>query len=134
METYYLERIEFMAGEIAGPATIELRGDDGSGCPSGPLLASGSFDQVVTLGWQGADLTPAVYMEAGQTYHINYIVVVNSPSSFALTGDVIPHCWSWDCISWDGPSSSFYWMAKFFGTYESTPVETSTWGRVKSLC
>jgi hypothetical protein len=131
--TYYLERVEFMAGEIAGPATIEIRAHDGSGCPSGELLASGSFDQVVELGWQGADLDVPVYVEAGMTYHINYVVVVDSPSSFAVSGDIYPHCWSWDCVTWEGPSTSFYWMAKFFGTEDPSAEETTTWGLIKAL-
>ncbi|MFB3907348.1 MAG: DUF4082 domain-containing protein [Candidatus Eisenbacteria bacterium] len=132
-QSYYLERVEFMAGEIAGPASVEIREDDGSGCPTGAILASGEFQQVEAIGWQGVDLAPAVYVQAGQTYHINYRVVVESVSSFALYGDIIPHCWSWDCSLWEGPGMSFYWMAKFFGSHEPTAVDQSTWGKVKHM-
>ena len=131
--TYILERIEFMAGEIAGTAVIEVCADDGSGCPTGAVLGSGSFQQEVTLGWQGADIAPPVPISQGQTYHINYRVVIDSPSSFALGGDLIPHCWSWDCSFWEGPAASFYWMAKFFGSEVPSAVEQSTWARIKAL-
>jgi hypothetical protein len=132
-QTYYLHRIEFMQGEVAGTAVIEVYADDAGECPGGTLLASGSYEQVEALGWQGADLSPQVYIQAGQTYHINLHVVQGGPSSFAMSGVVIPHCWSWDCAVWEGPGSSFYWMAKFYGSYEPSPVEGSSWGKVKAL-
>jgi hypothetical protein len=132
-QTYYLQRIEFMQGEVAGTAMIEVYADDAGGCPGGTLLTSGSYEQVEALGWQGADLDPDIYIEAGQTYHVNLHVVQGGPSSFAVGGDIIPHCWSWDCVNWEGPSSSFYWMARFFGSYDPTPVETTSWGKVKAL-
>lgn len=132
-QSYYLHRIEFMQGTVAGTAVIEVHADDAGDCPGGTLLTSGSYEQVETLGWQGADLDPHIYVEAGQTYHIEFQIVQGGPSSFATAGDIIPHCWSWDCVSWEGPSSTFYWMARFFGSYDPSPVEDSSWGRVKSL-
>jgi hypothetical protein len=131
--TYILERIEFMAGFMAGTAVIELRGDDGSGCPTGPVLASGSFEQVETIEWQGADLVPPVDVEAGRTYHINYRVITDGVSSIALTGDLVPHCWAEDCVEWEGPETMFYWMAKFYGSHPPTPSQRSSWGKVKSI-
>lgn len=131
-QTYYLERIEFMQGEVAGTAVIEVHAHDAGDCPGGTLLTSGSYEQVATLGWQGADLDPPILVEAGETYHINFRVVLGGPSSFAIGGDIIPHCWSYGCAFWEGPASSFFWMAKFFGTYEPTPVQELTWARVKS--
>ena len=131
--TYWLDRIEFMAGVLPGTAVIEVRADDGSGCPTGPILSSGSFEQVVEVGWQGADLSPCVLIEEGVTYCIKYKVVVDSPSSFATGGVIIPHCWSWDCYYWEGPASSFFWMAKFFGGDMPSAADESTWGSVKVL-
>ena len=130
--TYTLERIEVMAGEITGTVTIEIRADDGSGCPTGEVLTSGSFEQVTELGWQGCDMEPPVLIDGGVTYYMMLMPVVDSPASFAAEGVIIPHCWSWDCSVWEGPSESFYWMAKFFG---SPPVadENTSWTRVKAL-
>lgn len=132
-QTYYLHRIEFMQGEVAGTGVIEVHAHDAGGCPGGTLLASGSYEQVEALGWQGADLSPQIYIQAGETYHINLHVVPGGPSSFAVSGEIIPHCWSEDCVNWSGPAESFYWMARFYGSYEPTPVEGSSWGRVKAL-
>jgi hypothetical protein len=132
-QTYYLHRIEFMQGEVAGTGFIEFQADDAGGCPGGTLLASGSYEQVEALGWQGADLSPHFHVQAGETYHISLQVVQGGPSSFATGGDIIPHCWSWDCVTWEGPSSSFYWMVRFYGSYVPTPVEGSSWGMIKAL-
>jgi hypothetical protein len=129
--TYTLERIELMAGGLTGTVTIEIRADDGSGCPTGEVLSSGSFEQAAELGWQGCDMEPVV-LNGGMVYHMLLMPVVDSVCSFAIEGVFIPHCWSWDCSVWEGPSESFNWMAKFFG---SPPVadENTSWTRVKAL-
>ena len=130
---YWLGRVEFMAGGLAGTTTIEIHADDGSGYPTGPLLASGSFHQYIHQHWQGVDLDPCVFVEQGTTYYIKYVVLVSSYCSVAQDGYVVPHSWAHDCSDWIGPCHSSPWMARFFGGFLPSASETSTWSSVKTL-
>jgi hypothetical protein len=132
-QSYWLDRIEFMAGEVAGTAVIELHAEDGSGFPTGELLSIGSYEQSATLGWQGADMVPCVSLVPGVTYYINWRPVIGGPSSFATGGVVIPNSWAFDCVTWEGPGASHYWMVKFFGGTAPSGTEASTWSCVKAL-
>jgi hypothetical protein len=132
--TYCLHRMEFYAGGLGGQVMLEIRANDGSGLPNGPILGSVTYNEVETQGWQGANLTTPVTMTAGTLYYIRYYVVVGANCAFATGGTLIPHFWSWDGgASWEGPASSFYWMARFYGDPGATPVFPDTWSTVKAL-
>jgi hypothetical protein len=130
---YWLDRVEFIAGEGTGTVSIEIRADDGSGYPTGPVLASGSYEQVDTMSWQGADLSPCVFVEQGVTYWVVLQPIVGSRTSTADMGTAITHLWSGDCVTWEGPTTSLYWMAKFFGGLQPSATDLGTWGAVKAL-
>lgn len=130
--TYMLERVEFIAGEVAGTATFEIRDDDGSGCASGPVLGTGSFEQVVEVDWQGSDLDQPLLVEEGRVYFINLMPVLDSQASLSFVGTPIPHCASENCEVWEGPMTVFSWMVKFYGT-TVVATESNTWTTVKSL-
>jgi len=132
--TYILNRIEWYAGGLAGQVTMEIRADDGTGLPNGPILSSVTYNESADQAWQGQNLGSPVVLTAGTLYYIRYYVVVNANCSFAATGTIIPHYWSFDGGStWDGPAPSFYWMARFYGDTSVTPVYEDTWSSVKSL-
>ena len=130
--SYALERIEFHAGGIGGPVTVSLLEDDGSGEPTGAVLGTVSYEESATHGWQGDNLVPPVSVTAGTLYYIEYQVVVDADASTAASGVLIPHLWSYGCVAWDGPGNGERWMVRFYGEPQS-PVETSGWGRIKSL-
>lgn len=132
-QTYLLERIEFYAGGLAGTTTVQVREDEGTNHATGPILGEVTYNQAAPMAWQGENLDPPVMVTEGVAVYIKKYVVVDSNCSMALGGTIIPHGWSWDCISWEGPSSSFYWMARFYGTDDPTPAEASSWGRIKGL-
>jgi hypothetical protein len=129
-----------MAGGATGTAGIELRADNGSGLPTGPVLGSGTFQMVDQVGWQGAELDTPVPVIAGQTYYIVYQPVLGSYASLAdpddaplgVTPEAIPHYFSPNCSNWDGPYTVFCWMARF-GQGQGVAVESMTWGTAKLL-
>lgn len=129
-QDYVLERIEWFAGNIGGTVTTSVR----EGSLNGLTLGSVTYQEVPPQQWQGADLVPYVPVTAGESYFIVYQVVVGAATSAASSGTVISH-WhdpSGACSSWSGPWSSIAWRARFYGTI-GIPVETGTWGTVKSL-
>ncbi|MBM3316700.1 MAG: hypothetical protein FJY75_02500 [Candidatus Eisenbacteria bacterium] len=132
--SYTLERMEFFAGGLGGQVTIEIRANDGTGLPNGPVLAAATYNESAAQSWQGQNLGTPVALSAGTLYYIRYYVVVGANCSFASSGVIIPHFWSWDGgASWDGPAGSFYWMARFYGEDGGTPVVEDTWSGVKGL-
>jgi hypothetical protein len=131
---YTLNRMEFYAGGLAGQVMLEIRANDGSGLPNGPILASATYTESATQGWQGGNLATPVSLTAGTLYYIRYYVVVNANCAFATGGTIIPHFYSWDSgATWNGPASSFYWMARFYGDEGGIPVIDDTWSSVKGL-
>ncbi len=130
--SYVLERIEFHAGGVGGPVTVSLLEDDGSGEPTGAVLGTVSYEESATHGWQGDNLIPPVFVTAGTLYYIKYQVVVGADASTAASGVIIPHYWSYDCVTWDGYAPYEFWMARFYGQPQNS-TERNTWGTIKSL-
>ncbi len=130
--SYGLERIEFYAGGVGGPVTVSLLEDDGSGAPTGPVLGTVSYTESATHGWQGENFVPAVYVTEGTLYYIKYQVVVGADMATAASGVIIPHNWSFDCVTWDGPGSYFLWMARIYGSPQAS-IESITWATIKSV-
>ncbi|HYM82122.1 MAG TPA: DUF4082 domain-containing protein [Candidatus Limnocylindria bacterium] len=131
-QQYTLERIEFYAGGLAGAVTVSVHADDGSGYPTGASLGSVSYGESATLGWQGANLVPAVALTAGTTYYIKYVPVNGADATTAGSGTVIPHSFG-DCSTWTGPVPAFFWMARFYGMPAVTATTPVTWSRIKIL-
>lgn len=119
---YTLNRVEFYAGGAAGTVTVSILADSGSGLPDGAVLASATYGEVADRQWQGADLDSPVALTGGTLYYIRYDVVVGAELSHADSGVAIPHFWNYGS-SWEGPSSLFYWMARFYGDV-TTPAST----------
>jgi hypothetical protein len=131
---YLLEKIEFYAGGASGEVTVAVRGSDGSGLPTGPILGQVTYVESAIHGWQGANLLTPVQVTAGQTYYIQYAVVVGADVSTAATGTIIGHAPSSDhCASWNGWWFNFPWMARFYGQSGGTPASTTSWGVIKSI-
>ncbi len=132
--SYILNRVEWYAAGSGGTVTVEFCANNGSGLPTGPVLGSATY--VESPGgpvWIGGNLNPPVCLTAGTLYYIRYHVVVGDWCSLASGGTLIPHYWSWDGGgSWEGPSPSFYWLARFYGDEGGSPVVKDTWGSVKN--
>lgn len=130
---YVLTRIEFFAGDVEGPVTVEVRADDGSGVPAGPVLGTVTYQETAPRRWQGADLGPSIEVHAGTTYYIRYQVVVGALTSFADAGALIPHTWSDQCDAWYPVLSPLNaWMARFYGD-ATTDARPRSWGQLKML-
>jgi hypothetical protein len=128
--SYLLERIEWYAGDIGGTVTTAVRG----GALNGPTLGTVTYQESPPRDWQGANLVPAVAVTAGQSYYLVYSIVVGAQVSAAASGNIIPH-WhdpSGACTTFNGPFNSLPWRARFYGT-AATPVDTGTWGQIKSI-
>jgi hypothetical protein len=132
-QTYVLERVEFYAGGLAGPVSVSIHQDIGSGWPTGPTLSSVAYAESATLGWQGADLVPPLLVLAGTTYYIYYSPVQGAPTSTCSAGTPIPHSWAYDCATWEGPQLVFIWLARFHGTPLPTRTSAVTWSAIKRL-
>jgi hypothetical protein len=132
-QSYPLVKIDFYAGDLPGTVTVSVLADDGSGLPTGPVLASVTYQETSPRRWQGAELVPAINLTAGTLYYVRYQVVVGAECSFGDAGVVIPHAWSFsNCVSWDGFGSFYPWMARFYSDV-ITPGDSQTWGRIKTL-
>lgn len=136
-QTYYLERVEFMAGAVPGTVTVEVRADDGSGMPTGALLATATYDETSPIGWQGGNLDTPVQVTAGVGVYVIYHPVVGAPVTGVFSGTPIQNWWADECVTWQGPCGlpwdCLCWMVRFYGSYEIVPTHPTTWGRVRSL-
>jgi len=129
--SYVLNRVEWYAGDIGGTVTVSILADDGSGLPTGTVLGSATYDESDVRQWQGADLATPVPLTGGTLYYIVYDIVPGATLSAASSGVIIPHYWFYDSDGyWNGPSASFYWMARFYGDVV-TPTGTFSWSEVK---
>jgi hypothetical protein len=129
--SYVLEKIEWYAGNLQGTVSTTVR----SGGINGPdLTTTGPYTESPPRDWQGVNLTPPIAVTAGNTYGIIYRIVVGAQISAATTGIGINH-WhdpTGSCSSFNGPFSSTFWRARFYGSF-ATPTEPSTWGNIKSF-
>jgi hypothetical protein len=130
--SYVLERIDWFAGDVQGTVTVSVHADDGSGHPTGAMLATVTYVETPPRRWQGDNLSPQVLLLAGTTYYIKYQPVAGALTSIGLSGSITPHSWSDECDTYYGPGPFFPWMMRFYGSV-TTAVEADSWGRVKAL-
>ena len=125
---YVLERVEFLAGGVAGPAAVQVRADS----YDGPVLGEVSYNEVAETSWQGANLEPAVLLTAGATYSIVYMPAPDSDASTAAGGDIVLYYWAQDCTVYGDVVDYIYWKARFYGG-DVVAADESTWSAVKGL-
>ena len=125
---YMLERVEFLAGGLAGPVTVQIRADD----PNGTVLGEVSYDEVAETSWQGSNLVPAVAVNGGTTYFVIYDVVPSADASTGDFGTVVPYHYASDCVTYGDLFESIYWKARFYGE-DAVAADESTWSAVKGL-
>ena len=129
--SYTLSRVEWYAGGLGGTVTVSILADSGSGLPDGAVLSSATYVESDVSGWQGGNLDTPVSLNAGTLYYIVYDIVQDATLSHATTGSLVSHYWFYDTNGyWEGPSTLFYWMARFYGDI-STPTGNISWSEVK---
>jgi hypothetical protein len=95
------------------------------------VLSSATYVESDVSGWQGGNLDTPVSLNAGTLYYIVYDIVQDATLSHATTGSLVSHYWFYDTNGyWEGPSTLFYWMARFYGDI-STPTGNISWSEVK---
>jgi hypothetical protein len=129
---YTLVRIEFFAGDLAGPVTVSVHANVGSGHATGPALASVAYQETSPRRWQGGDLIPSLSVHAGTLYYVKYQIVPDALCSMGMDGVPIAHGWSDLCLTWNASDPIFPWMARFYGDV-TTAARPHSWGAIKSL-
>lgn len=111
--SYYLRRVELIAGEGTGEFIVQLRHDSG-GWPSDRVQRETSFTMVNLVSWQGADFATSYSLTAGTTYWIVFMPVPSSQVSVATSGTVVTHVMGSGVDNWVDKGRAFFWMAKFY--------------------
>lgn len=129
--SYSIDRVEFIHGEGTGTVDIQVRTDN-SGAPSNTILTQGSHQLQLPVGFQGADMPPAM-LTAGTKYWVVVQVVNSTQGSVGLHGQgtEIAYFYGPDGTTWNGGAPTEVWIARFYGTV-STPATRSTWGELKA--
>ena len=127
--SYRIDRVEFIHGEGTGTIKIEIRTDNG-GVPSNTILTHGEHQLQESVGFQGADMTPAE-LTAGTPYWVAFQVPLNSQASVGGGGVRIEFLWGSDGMTWHLRAPTEVWIARFFGDIP-TAITPMTWGNVKA--
>lgn len=114
--TYAATRVEMFTGNGSGLNSVALWSHDPvNNRPLAPI-ASGSWNMTTIRGWQGANLTPPVFMTTGTDFWVVWGCINGSQASTAGNGaGAQPYRGSFDGgASWNGPFTSRQWKFRIW--------------------
>lgn len=111
-----LHRLEFYTHSGQGDCTLRVHPDN-AGTPGNPL-ADVTFPLTNTPGFQGADFSAPLRLNAGTAYWLSFQISLSTGTHFAETGTSVPNMTDLNLDGiWDeGPVAWLAPMIKLYGT------------------
>jgi len=114
--TYAATRVEMFTGNGSGVNSVSLWSHDPVNNRPLAQLAIGSWNMMTIRGWQGANLTPPVFLTTGTDFWVVWGCINGSQASTAGNGaGAQPYRGSFDGgASWNGPFTSRQWKYRIW--------------------